>query len=109
VCVDRVGAFDDLSEGFFVGLSPTTPARPESQRALGHACPTRQARVDQLGLSTPSSGGSGLRIDEIATHYIFHIFIAAIDIICPCMIYVMMLLPTERDRRGDPPGVKPYS
>jgi hypothetical protein len=34
VSVDRVGAFDDISEGFFACLSPLAPARPESHMSL---------------------------------------------------------------------------
>jgi hypothetical protein len=47
--VDRVGAYDDLREGFFVCLSPHAPARPESQRSLGEARLTRPTLNDQLG------------------------------------------------------------
>jgi hypothetical protein len=40
VGVDRVGAFDDLSEGFFRMPFPLAPARAESHRSLGKADPT---------------------------------------------------------------------
>jgi hypothetical protein len=41
VCVDQVGAYDDLSEGSFRMSSPlSAPVRPESHRNLGKACPT---------------------------------------------------------------------
>jgi hypothetical protein len=43
VCVDREGTVDDLSEGVFSLLFHRTPARPESQKSIGHIGPTRQA------------------------------------------------------------------
>jgi hypothetical protein len=48
-CVDRVGAYDDLSEGVFAFLSPNAPARPESHMSLGQASLTRPTLADQLG------------------------------------------------------------
>jgi hypothetical protein len=67
VCVDRAGAYDSMSEGFFACLSPHAPARPESQSSLGKVGPTRFTHVDHLGWSAPSSVGSGPRIVEMAT------------------------------------------
>jgi hypothetical protein len=40
VCMDRVGAIDDLSEVFFRMPSPPTLARPESHMSLRQASPT---------------------------------------------------------------------
>jgi hypothetical protein len=37
VCVERVGALDDMGEGVFCLPFPQAPARPESHRNLGHA------------------------------------------------------------------------
>jgi hypothetical protein len=47
-CKDRVGTFDDLSEGVFrMSSPPPAPARPESHMSRGHAGPTRPAPIDQ--------------------------------------------------------------
>jgi hypothetical protein len=59
VCVDRVGAFNDLGEGFSASLPPQAPARPESHMSLGLACPTRPPHAYHLGAMA--------RIVEIAT------------------------------------------
>jgi hypothetical protein len=64
--VDRVGAFDDMSEGAFrlqFSLSPCTTVVAHETRS---SKPDSTTHVDRLGLSTPSSGGSGPRIVEIA-------------------------------------------
>jgi hypothetical protein len=49
VCVDLVGAFDDMSKGVFACLSPPTPAQLEPHISVGQACPAQEAHVDQLG------------------------------------------------------------
>jgi hypothetical protein len=48
----------------------------------------RRERAAQLG-------------DNVIIMLIF-VFVA-IDHVCPCMIYVMLLLSAERDGKGDPP------
>jgi hypothetical protein len=48
MCVDRVGAFDDLSEVSSVCHSLVGPAQPESHMRLCKASPTRQAHVYKL-------------------------------------------------------------
>jgi hypothetical protein len=50
VCVDRVGAFNDLSKGVFrMPSTPLAPARPESHQSLGKGGPTRPTHAYQLG------------------------------------------------------------
>jgi hypothetical protein len=41
VCANRLGAFDDLSEGVFARFLSQTPARHELHMSIGKACPTR--------------------------------------------------------------------
>jgi hypothetical protein len=47
MCKDRVGTFDNLSEGFFACPSSPAPVRPESHRSRGEAGPTRPALAAQ--------------------------------------------------------------
>jgi hypothetical protein len=49
VCVDRFGAYNDLSEGFLGYFFPLAPTRLESHMSLGRAGPTRPTHADQLG------------------------------------------------------------
>jgi hypothetical protein len=46
VCVDRVGAFDKLSEGVFCMLFPLARARPASHESLGYVGPAQPRHVD---------------------------------------------------------------
>jgi hypothetical protein len=67
VCVDRIGAFEYLSEGEFCPpFPPSFGTTAESLMSLGQACPTRHAHADKLGRSALSSGVNGPRIVDIA-------------------------------------------
>jgi hypothetical protein len=104
VCVDRVGAYDDMSEGIFRMPFPRNSGtdrvahepRPGTPDSTSTCCPARM-------ISAP------IERRERAAHLadsdiVFFLFYRSDRPCCPCMIYIILLLPTERDGQGDPPA-----
>jgi hypothetical protein len=92
--VDWDGTVDDVCEGVFrMPPPPPTPARPESHMSKGQVGPSRRARGDQLGCSSPRSNRSMLRIVE-TSHTLF--LISCVQLVFTSMNWTVLLLSLER-------------
>jgi hypothetical protein len=95
-CVDRVGAYDDMIEGLFRLPSP------QRSGMIGVAQEPRPCKHDSTTTYRQGRMINALERPERAAHRgdsdtVFFIFIVSINHSCPCMICIMLLLPTERD------------